>query len=211
MKNRKEPARHSSEKGSSSLLAPVNAVVNWIEHIGAQGRWRGKWYHDRFYRRLIERELKSISLSPGATVLHIGCGPLPMTAIYLAKMGFQVKAIDYDAAAVRSAREVVGLSYEEKITVCEADGRNINCSSFDAVWISLVVGEKRKIVGQALKTLRPGAPVLYRNYRGPLMALYPRLHIDDIGVECESRRITHALGKETVIVWVSGEHSEYPV
>jgi len=203
MKKREEPARHSSERFSKGLLSLVNIILNWIEHLGARGDRCGRWYRDRFYRRLVERELKSITLKPGAMVLHIGCGPLPMTALYLAEMGFQVKAIDYDPAAVRSAHQVVRQSHAESITVWEADGRDIDCSPFDAVWVSLVVGDKQRIVVQALRTLRPGAPVLYRNYRGLLTLLYPRLTAESLGLECEHRRVIHALGKETIIVWVS--------
>ncbi|MCI2426169.1 class I SAM-dependent methyltransferase [Candidatus Acetothermia bacterium] len=176
--------------------------MNWIESLGARSHWYGRWYRDRFYRRLVERELKSASVKPGAVVLHIGCGHLPMTALYLAEKGFRVAAIDYGSAAVRSAREVVRRrSLDERITVWEADGSCIDCSPFDAVWVSLVVDDKQRIVIRALQTLRPGACVLYRNYRGPLTLLYPRLAPDDLDLECEHRCVTHALGKETIIVW----------
>lgn len=195
----------SKKKWSNRLLAPVNSLLNWIEHLGARSHRLGKWYRDRFYHRLVERELKAASLKPGATVLHIGCGPLPMTALYLAEMGFRVEAIDYDPAAVRSARQVVQRQWiDERIRVWEADGRDVDCSPFDAVWVSLVVDDKRTIVDRALKS---GACVLYRNYRGPLTLLYPRLAPGDLGLECGHRRVTHALGKETIIVWLQ-QHSE---
>lgn len=201
MSKREIPARHSSERRSNWLLALVNSILNWIEHLGSRGHRRGRWYHDRYYRRLVEREVKLASLKPGAKILHIGCGPLPMTALDLAGMGFRVEAIDYDSAAVRAARQMVRRrSQDERITVTEADGSDIDCSPFNAVWISLVVGDKRRIVAQVLQTLRPGARVLYRNYCGPLTLLYPRLDPGDLGLECEHHRVTHTLGKETIIV-----------
>jgi hypothetical protein len=191
-----------SARGCNRLLASVNSILDWIEHLGSRSHKLGRWYRERFYHRLVERELKSTSLKPGAGVLHIGCGHLPMTALCLAEMGFRVAAIDYDPAAVRSAHEVVRCqSLGERITVWDAEGSDIDCSPFDAVWISLAVDNKQRIVVRALETLRLGACVLYRNYRGPLTLLYPRLAPGNIGFECEHRRVTHALGKETIIVW----------
>jgi 2-polyprenyl-3-methyl-5-hydroxy-6-metoxy-1,4-benzoquinol methylase len=202
MNKEERVARYSPERRSNRPLALVNSILNWIEHLGSRSHKLGRWYRNRFYRRLVERELKSACLKPGAMVLHIGCGPFPMTALYLAEMGFRVVAIDYGSAAVRSARQVVRCqSLGERITVWEADGSEIDYSPFDAVWVSLVVDDKQRIVIRALQTLRPGAYVLYRNYRGPLTLLYPRLAPQGLGLEYEHRRVTHALGKETIIVW----------
>ena len=166
MRKRERTVRHFSERCGNRLLSLVNGVLSWVEHRGARWHRCGRWYRDRFYRRLVERELKSISLDPDATVLHIGCGPLPMTALYLSQMGFHVKASDCNPAAVRSARKVVSQSRDERIAVWEMEGDNIDYSPFDAVWVSLAVDDKRRVVVRALQTLKPGAPVLYRNYRG---------------------------------------------
>ena len=195
------------EKSTNSSLGMrlsngVNVILNWIEQLGARGDRRGRWYRDRFYYQLVKRELKSVVLNSGAKVLHIGCGPLPMTALYLAEMGFCVDAIDYDSAAARSACKKVSQSlYNKCINVWKADGKDVDCSPYDAVWISLAVSNKREIVTRALQTLRPGVPVLYRNYQGLLSLLYPRLNVNDIGFECNHRCVTHSLGKETIIVW----------
>ncbi|MEN4006327.1 MAG: flippase-like domain-containing protein [Methanobacteriaceae archaeon] len=194
--------RYFPKQRLNMLLALVNGILNWIESLGAQSQRYGKWYRNIFYHRLVERELKSASLKPGAAVLHIGCGHLPMTALYLAEMGFQVVAIDYDPAAVRSARQIVrSRLLDKRITILEAEGSKIDCSPYDAVWVSLVVSDKQRVVAQALQTLRHGASVLYRNYQGPLTLLYPRLAPQDLGPKYEHRRVTHALGKETIIVW----------
>jgi SAM-dependent methyltransferase len=202
MSKEEKATRHSAERRSNRLLALVNSILNWTESLGARGQRYGKWYRNIFYHRLVERELKSVSLKPGASVLHIGCGPLPMTALYLAEIGFRVAAIDYDPAAVRSARQVVRRRLlDERIAIWEADGSEIDCSPYDAVWVSLIVSDKQKVVARCLQTLRQGACVLYRNYRGPLTLLYPRLAPQDLGLEYEHRRVTHALGKETLIVW----------
>ncbi len=193
--------RHSPARWSNRLLALLNVLLSWVEHLGARSHRCGRWYRDRFYYRLVESELKHASLKLGAMVLHVGCGPLPLTALYLAERGFRVVAIDYLPAAVQSARQVVRRqSLDGRITVWEADGNNIDCSPFDAVLLSLVVGDKQKIVTRALQKLRPGACVLYRNYRGALRSLYPQLTPEDLGLECEYQRVAHALGKETIIV-----------
>jgi protein-L-isoaspartate O-methyltransferase len=117
------------DKVITRLLSLVNNTLNRIEHLGSRSHRRGKWYRDGFYHRLMEREVKLACLKPGARVLHIGCGHLPMTALHLAGMGFSVEAIDCDPAAVRSARQMVRRhSQDERITVSEADGRDIDCS-----------------------------------------------------------------------------------
>jgi hypothetical protein len=90
---------------------------------------------------------------------------------------------------------------DEHITIWGAEGSEIDCPPYDAVRISLAVSDKQRVVALSIQTLRHGACVLYRNYRRPLTLIYPRLAPQDLGLEYEHRRVTHALGKETIIVW----------
>ena len=202
MEKIKKPIKNSLKQYINGPLFLVNTILNWIEHLGARDDRYGRWYRDKFYYQLLKKELKSVALKPGAKILHIGCGPLPMTAFYLAEMGFHIGAIDYDLAAVQSANKKVSQSsHNKRITVWKADGKDVDCSPYDAVWISLAVSNKREIVTRALQTLKPGAPVLYRNYQGPLTLLYSRLDTNNLKLKCEHQRIAHTLGKETIIVW----------
>lgn len=201
MKKRKKSIKLSLKRCSKGPLFLVNVILNWIEHLGSQSNRYGKWYYNIFYHQLLKKELELVALKPGSKILHIGCGPLPMTALYLTEMGFCVSAIDYDLAAVKSALKKVSKLHNKRIIIWKADGKDIDCSAFDAVWISLAVSSKRKIIIQALQTLKSGMPVLYRNYQGPLTLFYPRVTISNLNLKCEHRRIAHALGKETIIVW----------
>ncbi|TVR31766.1 MAG: methyltransferase domain-containing protein [Spirochaetaceae bacterium] len=75
------------------------------------------------YRALVARELQLAAVDQRDTVLSIGCGTLPFSAVLAARQsGARVIAVDVDAAAAAQARELVScLGLSHRITVITAD------------------------------------------------------------------------------------------
>ncbi|MDO9574200.1 MAG: hypothetical protein Q7I94_04315 [Candidatus Contubernalis sp.] len=127
------------------ILKLFTVSVGILEHLGSRYTLLGKLYSIFFYRKMVTAEAESAGLKPGMKVLHIGSGPLPMTAISLGRAGCSVTAVDSDVKAVQAASMMVKRAgMENQINVKEAHGQDLNCSSYDAVWISLHVFPKKR-------------------------------------------------------------------
>ncbi|NMA55453.1 MAG: hypothetical protein GX952_05920 [Firmicutes bacterium] len=141
-------------------------------------RWPGfgRLYQRLFYLPLLKEEISLARLMPGERVLHIGGGSYPCTALQLARSGCFVCLIDSDGRAVSNAKRVVARNrMSRRIEVIKADGRKVLGDDYDAIWISLLVQPKEKIISRLLplvlqnKTKR----IVYRNPRGIFKQLYP--------------------------------------
>lgn len=189
-------------------FSPVGSIrvmllffVKGIEHLASRSAFLGRVYGGLFYRKMVTREAEMARLGPGMKVLHIGSGPLPLTALYLARGGCSVEAIDNDRAAVRAgARLVEKAGLAGKVRVQEVDGMQVGCGSYDAVWVSLHVFPRQRVIDNVLATLPVGGRLIYRNPRGWLARLYPRLDTTPRGFTCLQKKSRQALGKETVVL-----------
>ncbi len=176
--------------------------VKFLEWLGSLVPSLGHWYAKLFYGRMIAAERRAAGLQPGAKVLHIGSGRLPMTALTLAAQGFAVTALDNDPAAVGQSRRVLrqcGLQHQ--VQVVQADGSWCDCSDYDAVWISFHVIPKQGILQQVLQSLRPNSCVIYRNPRGWLRRFYPSVAAAQLNPDCCLEGcLQQNLGKESIIL-----------
>lgn len=180
-----------------SISQNVLGVVNGLESLGGLMPRLGQWYSRVFYGSMIQREAAQAGLAPGSRVVHVGCGRFPMTALALAGLGFEVLAVDHDPQAVATAKKVVSKSqYSSQIQVELADGRGVQYSDYEAVWVSLHVEPKDEILLEAWKGLKVGGRLIYRNPRGWLRLFYPSTKMP-VG---EVDRERHRLGKETILV-----------
>lgn len=181
-----------------SALLPY--LMKGFEVIGAKWSLFGRAYHQLFYAPMLRKELQLTHLSKGAEIIHIGCGPLPLTALYLAREGFSVVAIDNDPKALERAREVVRQNYlEDKIEVVAGDGVKIDYSPYEAVWISLHAWPQAKIIERALETMKEGGTIICRNSRSYLKALYSSIQTQGL-TSCYITKKRQLLGKETLLL-----------
>lgn len=180
-----------------SLLFVV--VFEWL---GTRLPLLGHIYERVFYREMIVAECRAAGLKPGARVLHIGSGRLPMTAMALAAMGMEVVGVDNDRDAVRISQNVLKqCSARKRISIQHADGIHWDCSQYDAVWISFHVLPKHLIVHQVLQSLGSNGCVIYRNPRGWLKHLYPSVVLSGKNQDCcQQGCLRQTLGKESVIL-----------
>ncbi len=184
------------------LAAKIIALfIKNLEYIGS--RWQGfaSLYQHLFYKRMIEKELWLSNLKPGMKILHLGCGPVPFTSIFLAQKGYIVEAVDKDNEAIQRAKTVIGKNgLDNKIKIRQAEGSNIDCSDYDAVWVSFYVSPRRECVQQILSTIKDGGVVIYRNSRGWLTRLYQPVNSDQFDQNREVKRVKQRVGKESVII-----------
>ncbi len=183
------------------ICSIVVRIIQLFEWLGIRWPVFGDWYRRLFYERMINAEAEKCGLRPGMKILHIGSGPLPITSISLSLVGFSVVAVDSDPTAIQEARkkvEEMGLC--RKIKFLLADGADISSGGFDAVWISLHVQQKEKVLKRAYSELKPGGKIVFRNPRDWLSLIYPRIDMKQVfsGVECSKLR--QKIGKETIVI-----------
>lgn len=101
-----------------------------------------------YYKNIVKNEINLAKLSKEDTILCIGGGAVPSTALQMASQtGASVHIIDVDKIAVDRAMEIInrrGLS--RQITVSKIDGKNINIEGYSAIHIALQVGPKEAVL-----------------------------------------------------------------
>lgn len=192
------PCEQFSERDKKS---PFFSISQKLERIAVRTRFFSAIYFYLFYKSMLQRELENSGLKPGARVLHIGSGPSPYTALFLARKGFKVEAIDCDNCAVREARLVVKQNgMEDNIKVVCDDGCTFKQKKYDAVWVSLNVYPKGKVLLQAFDCLKGGGVLIYRNLPRWLSAL-SKQSFKNSWPECFQTSVTGStLGTESVLV-----------
>jgi len=172
-----------------------------IEEIGNLAPGFGEVYDRVFYHRLLQAELELAGLKPGDRVLHIGCGPRPMTAFYLARRGLKVTGIERDSRALKKAVlavEQAGLT--DRIKLNQGNGMSGEFSHFKAIWLSLHVNEKTGIIKRIIKTVPRETTVIYRNPAGFLGLFYPGEKPENFSNIREHRYTRKILGKKSVLL-----------
>lgn len=189
-------------------VAILPGLIKGFEQLGVQWKPFAYLYNQIFYAPMLEKEMKMVHVRKNDRIIHIGCGALPLTALYLGKQGFSVLAVDRDKKALEKAQELVRRSgMENRIQFLLHDGKEMDYSPYDIIWISLHATPREAIQKQAFHTMKEGARVICRNSRGWLKTLYPGI----TSPEPQGYRVTkkrQRLGKET-LVWEKRTHGVF--
>ena len=120
-----------------------------------------------YYHHMIMDETAMTHITAETSVLHIGCGSIPNTAVTLAKeIGVFVTALDNDEVAVKKARMYIQqANLQDNITIELGDGMNYPLQDFDLIIISLGVEPIEKVLGNISVSAKPGTRVIYRKTR----------------------------------------------
>ena len=176
------------------------AVKN-IENIGAVSPMFARIYSRLFYQKMVAREIALSEITPELRVLHVGCGPFPMTAMMLARFGARVTAADIDPDALILARNVLnrnGLS--SAIRLVSGCGSSLDFSGYQAVWISLHVQPMQQVIIRALDNTPPEAAVVFRGPAGVLKHFYDETDALRIGAAVHRREIFQPFGKKSIVL-----------
>lgn len=197
-RERDDAATGDVESGSGAVAASAG-VLKRLERLDRVSCTFGNLYRRLFYQDVIERELGLVAPDDDASVLQVGCGPLPVTAMALAEHGYDVLAVDNDPDAVDAARRAVesrGLS--GRIDLAVGEGRTLETASFDVIWMAFHVHPKAEIVTETISQLRAGQTLVYRRPRDWASTFFPDANAPSGDVSSET--ITHRFGKESVVV-----------
>ncbi len=189
------------EQQPERVKSPFFNISQKLERIAVRTKFFSAIYFYMFYKNMLQRELEISGLKSGATILHIGSGPSPYTALFLGRKGFKVEAIDCNNCAVREARQVVEKNgMQDNIKVVCSDGCTFKQKKYDAVWVSLNVYPKGKVLKQALNSLKDEGVLIYRNLPRWLSVLFKQ-SFNDSWPECFQTSVTgRILGTESVLV-----------
>ncbi len=120
--------------------------------------------YSRPYRLVVEREIELAGITSGDTVFNIGCGAVPFTAIFLAKLvKARVFALDCDGKAVLKARRCVQKAgLEDHITVLRGDGACDAPVDFEVALVALQARPKGEILQNLLSAAPPRGRLVFR-------------------------------------------------
>lgn len=141
------------------------------------------------YRDLTRIEYHAVAghapLAP-RRALFVGAGPLPLSALLLARHGVAVDAVDVDAEAV-ALGDAVARALGDDVTVREGDVLDLDdLADYDLVCVAALVGldpdAKTTALAHVRAQMRPGATVLARSAHSLRGLLYPVLDVADDGL-----------------------------
>lgn len=161
----------------------------------------GRVYYSLFYKNMIKEEALKAGLKQGSSVLHVGSGPMPFTAIALAEAGYKVWAVDSDIDSYLLGSTVVDkMGLKDQIKILNHQGEDLDCQEFDGIWVSLHVCPKAAVLKSLYQKMKTGAKLVYRNPVGFLKLFYPEVKISNINNEVLTKSKARFFGKEIVML-----------
>lgn len=138
------------------------------------------WLYSRPYRGIIENEISLARINQDDTILNIGCGAVPFTALFLATLtGARVLAVDIDPRAAGLAEKCVKNSrLAHRIQVFQGDGSKPLDASFTASLVALQAAPKNMILDALKQSAPPGARFIFRLPSPPYRDHYDKLSSD---------------------------------
>lgn len=177
---------------SESFESADKKMIKSIEKLGCRFKKFGSIYHKVFYEDVIEKELELAELKSDADIIVVGCGPFPMTVQNLAEKGFNVTGLDRDPSAIRHSKEMLA-----DVEFILDDGRNIDYSDYDAVWIPFHVEPKDDILCNIFKEIKLGGKVVYRVPKNHLKCFYRS--VDPSAYTKKHCCVDQSMGKRSIV------------
>jgi precorrin-6B methylase 2 len=143
--------------------------------------------YDRIIGADYQVEYEKYGITKAKNILHIGCGPYPLTEIALAAVSKgHVTGIDKNEKVVTKALKVLKQrDTTNRITILHGDGRTFPVTVYDTIIISSCSMPKNEILTHIASNTRPNTHIILReiDIAGPhieaFLATLPSLHISD--------------------------------
>ncbi|HWN25441.1 MAG TPA: nicotianamine synthase family protein [Actinomycetospora sp.] len=142
------------------------------------------------YRDLTRMEFHAVAghaPDPPRRALFVGSGPLPLSALLLARHGVAVDAVDVDHEAVvlggalaRALGDAVAVGEGDVLGLGDLGRYDLVCL---AALVGLAPGDKAAALAHVRARMRPGAMVLARSAHSLRTLLYPVLDVADGGLD----------------------------
>lgn len=146
------------------LNRPLHILVNWGEVIISLIPALTKIYYT-YHEKRVRAELNHINLGSDSHVLFVGGGPVPHSAIRMAReYGANVDVIDNWLLANTLAKSVVRFFREEsKIKLIYGDGFTFPLASYQVIFVATHVMPKEAILHRLITEAPQGSLVVFRN------------------------------------------------
>lgn len=110
------------------------------------------------------KEIAKFNLSKSKKILHIGCGPYPITAFILAEMNSaKIVAIDHNKKCIKIARKVIEQKkMNGKIYAEYGEGLNYPLEGFDTIITSGGVQPNIQVINHILKNSDEKSKIIIR-------------------------------------------------
>ena len=136
------------------------------------------------YEALIKGQMASMPDPTTQRIAFIGCGPVPMSLILMAKLyGTHSLGLDASADCVRMAKAVIlALGLQNQIDIMAGDDTCLEDHSWDAVLVAALAEPKARIfesLRRILSAQNRRVPIIYRTYTGMRAVLYEPVSSSD--------------------------------
>ena len=136
------------------------------------------------YEALIKAQMEAMPDLPAKKIAFIGCGPVPMSLILMAKLyGTRSLGLDASGACVLMAESVIrALGLQDSVEIIQGDDRSLEELSWDAVLVAALAEPKARIFRNLRRILTEQnrrVPVIYRTYTGMRAVLYEPVSLSD--------------------------------
>lgn len=113
---------------------------------------------------MIENEIILANITNKDRVLHIGCGPIPVTSIHIAKKtGAQITGIDKNLHSVEQAQALLlRLKFSDKIQIIHADASKFSLEKFNLIIVSQGIKPYVETLKYISQVMRRDARVIFR-------------------------------------------------
>lgn len=117
-----------------------------------------------FYKPMVENEIIFAHITNKDNILHIGCGPVPSTSIYIAKRtDANITAIDKNLLSTKKAQTLIlKLKLFSKIHIIHANALNFSIEKFNLIIISLGIKSYEDILKYISQNMRNDTRVIVR-------------------------------------------------
>ncbi len=117
-----------------------------------------------FYKSMTENEIRLANITNEDKILHIGCGSIPATSIYIVKkIAPDITAIDKNLQSIKKAQKLLlKLKLFSKIHTIHADALDFPLEKFNLIIISLGVKTYPEVLRYISQNMRSDAQVILR-------------------------------------------------
>ncbi len=159
-------------------MGAIPMFVAMMERKAAPGGILTSFYSRR-YNKVIRKEISLGEITGNDSVLNIGCGGIPYTALQIASAtGARVWAIDNNNEAVTTAQKCIStVKMEDRVTALHLDGRDNFPFPFNVAVVALQAEPKKEILENLLRQAEPGARIIFRNPRPKFRQQYDSLPV----------------------------------
>lgn len=121
-------------------------------------------FYEQYIGKEYERENKQFELHKNQSILHIGCGAYPITAIILEKyISGPIVAIDKNPLVVAIAQNIIKKKkLQDKILIKQGDGSEFDVTKFDTIIISSCSIPKEKVLENVFNNAKHSSRIIVR-------------------------------------------------